>query len=145
MARRRSTITGDKETIAALRRLAALVAPAANEAGKRSLEPTLAEAKANAPVRTGTLRRSLILRREKRSAKTRPVYKVGIAPKSKARRYAHIVEFGLGDREGAGFLTAAYESTREQAAEIWKRTFGPAIEKSAARVAARNAKKAARR
>ncbi len=151
MARRRSTITGDKATIANLRRLATLIAPAANEASKRALEPTLAAAKENVTERSGLLRRSLILRRLRDSAKTRPVYVVGVAPKSKARRYAHVVEFGrAANASGKGAmpaqrpLTRAYDATREGAVVIFNRIFGPAIEKSAARIAARNAKRAAK-
>lgn len=134
-------VQGVQTTIANLRKVAALVAPAANEASKRAMEPMLAEAKANAPVRSGRLKRDLVLRRAKDSPKTRPVYLIGVKPDSPARAYAHLIEFGLGPVKNATpFMTMAFETCRESALQIWGRTFGPALEKSAARIAARRAR-----
>jgi hypothetical protein len=142
-----SSVTGIAETKRAFAQLAALLAPAANEASKRSLEPTLALAKDLAPVDTGALKRSLIIRRVKSSPKTKPVYLVRPNPATTGKdgrrpsRYAAIVELGLGRMKRAEpFLTPAWEATKGAALQIFGRTFGPALEKSAARVAARRAR-----
>ena len=78
-------IEGAAETAQAMRKLAGLLAPALNESAKRALEPTLALAKDLAPRETGTLRRSLILRRLKASPKTSPEYVVGVNPKTRGK------------------------------------------------------------
>jgi hypothetical protein len=146
----KSRVTGVPETVRALRETARLVAPAANSASLHSLEPTLAAAKEGAPVRTGTLRRSLVIKRDQRSPKAKPIYRVGPSAKSPAVRYASVVEFGrmASDGEpavpGRRWMTAAYEATKAEVVERFGRLFGPALEKSAARIAARKAKKAAR-
>lgn len=147
-----SKVTGIAETKRALRQVAALVAPAANEACKRSLEPTLAVAKENVGAnskKSGTLQKALILKRVKDLPKTKPRYVVGVKPGSPARRYAHVDEFGRapnangkGGYKGKRSLTRAFEATKAGAVEIFGKTFGPALEKSAARIAARKAKAA---
>jgi hypothetical protein len=140
-------VQGVETTKAAMRKIAGLVAPAANEAGKRSLEPQLAVTKENAPSRSGRLKKDLILRRLRGTPKTRPVYAVGIRPGSTAIRYAHVLEWGraanasgAGGMVGTRYFTRAFDATKENAIRIWGKTFGPALEKSAARIAARNAK-----
>ena len=140
----RSPVSGVSETIRNLKQVASLVAPAANEASKRALEPTLAAAKDNVPKRLGLLKRSLILRRLKSSPKMAPVYVVTVKAGSRARRYAHVAEFGRapnadgkGAVRGSRAVTNAFESTKDAALKIWGATFGPALEKSAARLAAR--------
>jgi hypothetical protein len=62
--------------------------------------------------------------------------------------YAHITEFGrmASDGEpavpGRRWMTAAYEATKAEVVERFGQLFGPALERSAARIAARKAKKA---
>jgi hypothetical protein len=146
----KSRVTGVPETVRALRETARLVAPAANSASLHSLEPTLAAAKESAPVRTGTLRRSLVIKRDPRSPKAKPVYRVGPSAKSPAVHYAHITEFGrmASDGEpavpGKRWMTAAYEATKAEVVERFGQLFGPALERSAARIAAQKAKRAAK-
>src|SRR5690606_12925130 len=107
--------------------------------------------KDNAPHRSGRLQKDLILRRLKGTPKAKPIFGVGIKPGSPAIRYAHVVEFGraagadgAGGRKGARYMSRAFDSTKAGALQIWARTFGPALEKSAARLAARQARRAAR-
>jgi HK97 gp10 family phage protein len=146
----KSRVTGAPETIKAMREVARYVAPAANSASKHSLEPTLDAAKEGAPVRTGTLRRSLTIKRDRESSKSKPRYFVGPDSKSPAVRYAHITEFGRmasGDKPalpGRRWMTAAFEVTKEEVARRFGVLIGPALEKQAARVAAQKAKRARR-
>jgi len=147
MARRRGGVTGVKETAAAMRRLASLVAGPGNQAAKRTLAPTLEAARRFVPVDDGELRDSLQVRRVKGSPKLRPKYVVAPDPASPARSRAHIAEFGReageqggrfkGTRHpghpGTAFMTKAFESTRLEAVKIFGREFGPALEKQVAR------------
>ena len=140
----RSGVYGGTETAQAMRKLAALVARPANGALRASLAPTLAAAQRGAPVDTGTLRRSLVIRRVRRSPKTKPSYVVGPDPKVRGPngrrpvRYAHLVEFGLGPvKRARRFLTSAYEMTKEEVVKIFGAEFGPRLEENARRIAAR--------
>lgn len=151
MAPRR--VTGASETAKAFRELARLVAGPGNQACKRSLAPTLAAAQAGAPVETGTLRKSLTIKRDGGSPKTRPRYLVGPSSGTKGKdgrrpvKYAHLAEFGRrpnadgsGGHSGTRFLTRAYEATKSQVVENFGREFGPAVEAQAAKLAAKKAK-----
>ena len=151
-------VTGASEATRAMRELARLVGPAGNAACKRALEPTLAVAKQGVPEDTGTLKKSLIIKRDSQSPKTKPRYAVGPDAAAKGKdgrrpvRYAHLAEFGraanangTGGMLGSRFLTKAYEATKEQVVTIFGREIGPAIEKQAARIAVQKAKRAARR
>ena len=99
--------------------------------------------------RTGLLKKSLILKRVKGSPKTKPRYVIGVKPGSRAVAYAAADEFGRapnangkGGYKGKRNLTRAFEATKQGAVAIFGKTFGPALEKSAARIAARKAKRA---
>jgi HK97 gp10 family phage protein len=144
----RSRVTGYRETIAAFRELARYVAIPANEASRYALAPTLAAAKANAPKRSGLLRRSLTIRRSTRGSKLKPRHYVGpdnsvVGPKGeKPIKYAHIDEFGRapnkdgkGRVQGTRFLTRAYEETKELVVKRFGERMGPAIEARAAKLA----------
>lgn len=155
----KSRVTGGRETAAAMRQLAGLVAGPANSASKHALEPTLGAAaenlKADGSIRSGLLLRSLLIKRQ-RSPKTKPIYRVGPDAASDARRYAHLVEFGtlphlVGGRFAGAqhpgtkptrFMTRAFESTREEVVRRFGALIGPAIEKQAARLAKRAQKRA---
>jgi hypothetical protein len=106
-------------------------------------------------IATGELLKGLIVKRM-RSPATRPQYRVGVDPDSPARSQAHLLEFDTAPHINAGkfagsqhpgtkgtrFMTRAYEATKQEAVAIFGRVFGPAVEKQAARLAARAAKKA---
>ena len=152
-------VRGHTEAAAAFRRLANQLAAPGNQAGKRSLEPTLAAAKDNlqqdGSIESGELLRAITIRRQKSSA-IRPKYAVGADPKSKAGPRAHLLEFDTAPHKNAGaragtdhpgtkgtrFMTRAFEATKQQVVELWAKEIGPAIERQAARLAARAAKKA---
>jgi HK97 gp10 family phage protein len=141
----KSRVTGVPEMKKAMREVARFAAAAANSASKHALEPTLEAARSNAPVRTGRLRQSLVIKRDPESAKSRPRYLVGPDSKSPAVRYAHLTEFEAeGGRPPLRWMTRAFEATKEEVARRFGTLIGPALEKQAARVAAQRAKKAGR-
>ncbi len=141
---KRSTVTGGKAVVKALRHVVPGLAVPLNEASRKALAPMLSTARANAPRRTGALAKSLAIKRAK-SAKARPVHLVGprkdyVGPSGeKPVRYAHLAEFGSvprfnGKRMDRGtppqpFLTPAFEATKNLVLEIFGREIGPAIER----------------
>ncbi|HWJ72917.1 MAG TPA: hypothetical protein VNX29_07110 [Kaistia sp.] len=155
----KSRISGGPEVTANMRQLANLVAGPGNSASKRALEPTLTEAKRNlqadGSVRTGQLLRDLIIKRQ-RSPKTKPLYRVGAGGDSTS--IAHLVEFPVkahivggifaGAKHpgtpGTRFMTRAYDATKAEVVARWAAEIGPAIQKQAAVLARRAAKKAAK-
>jgi HK97 gp10 family phage protein len=140
-----SGVTGVPETIKAMREVARFTSAAANSASKHSLEPTFEAARSNAPVRTGRLKRSLVIKRDPESAKSRPRYFVGPRSDSPAARYAHLTEFfSERGRPPLRWMTRAFEATKEEVARRFGELIGPALEKQAARVAAQRARKAGR-
>jgi hypothetical protein len=132
----RTGVTGAKDTARAFRELARYVATPSNEACRYALGPTLSEARKNAPKKTGELRRSLAIRRDPESPKSRPRFLVGPRRGSPAVRYAHLVEF-FNDGPGKGFFTAAFEATKDLVVRRFNERIGPAIEKRAAKLAAK--------
>lgn len=140
----RSRVIGDRETAANLRALSRFVSTPASEASRFALAPTLSEAKANAPVRTGGLRKSLVIRKDERAPKATPTYRVGPRRDSPAARFAHVLEFGrapnadgTGGLPGLRWLTAAFESTKDTVVKRFGERFGPGVEKHAAKLAAK--------
>lgn len=136
----RSRVTGHRETAANLRALARYSPTPVSEASRKALAPTLAEARANAPVDTGALRKSLVVRKA-RSPRDQPQHMVGPRRGSDPVRYAHLTEFGRapgadgsGGITGLRWLTAAFESTKGEVVKLFGQSIGPAIEKLAAKV-----------
>jgi hypothetical protein len=140
----RSKVTGVAETRRAMRELARLVAAPLNQAGKRALEVTLAVAKENAPEDEGKLKKALIVKRKKDSPKTAPVYLLGLKPGSTRTSAAVVTEFGRapnedgsGEIRGTHWMGNAFRDTKDEVIRVWSATFGPALEASAKRIAAR--------
>jgi HK97 gp10 family phage protein len=140
-------VHGVRQTKLNLRELGQYVSTPANAAARKALRPTLAEAKSNAPKKSGLLRKSLTIKKS-RSQKARPKFRVGPDAATegpngeKPIKYAHITEFGRapnkggkGGMKGTRWLTRAYESTRDGVSAIFGAEIGPAIEKHAARLA----------
>lgn len=149
---KRSTMTGGAATARVLRQIVPGLAVPLNEASRKAMKPMLAAAKANAPKDTGALRRSLTVKR-RRSPKDKPVHVVGPRKDATGKdgrkpvKYAHIVEWGRaagkdgkGAMAGTRFLTRAFESTSEQVLRLFGAEIGPAIERRAAKLAARGKK-----
>lgn len=140
-------LSGVRQTQMNLRELGQYVSTPANAAARKALRPTLAEAKANAPVRFGFLKKALTIKKG-RSPKARPKFRVG--PDAAAEgpngekpvRYAHLSEWGRapnkngkGGYKGTRWLTRAYQSTRDGVSAIFGAEIGPAMEKRAAQLA----------
>lgn len=149
-------VRGARETARALRGLAQYVSTPLTTASRFALRPALTKAKQN--VRsipfdegTGTLARSLTIKKRKGGSKLNPVTQVG--PDSSVKvttefgvrrpvKYAHILEFGS---VGPGahvvhptpFLTPAYLDTRDQVVKRFGERIGPEMEKRAAKLRAK--------
>ena len=109
-----------------------------NEASRKALRPLVAATKANAPVDSGDLKRTIGIRRV-RSPKIRPVHVV--AP---SVRYAHIPEFGRapnadgnGEIIGQRFMTRAFEATSAAVLKALELEIPEAIRRRVAKIAAK--------
>ena len=87
----------------------------------KAAQPIVAEAKRQAPVKTGTLRDSI-------TASTRIKNKTGSA------EFASAMKAGLGKAAARSALLAAWDSTKDQALSIIKAELGSEIIKAARRV-----------
>ncbi len=140
MARR---VTGDRETARAFRQLAKFVSVPTNSASRFALRPMLAEAKRNAPKRSGLLKKSLGIKRDTRSPKLRPVHWIGPLARFKdVFRYAHLTNFGHLNRDGSvtvgtRWMDRAFEATKDEVVRRFGDRIGTELEKRAARVRAK--------
>ena len=116
----------------------------------KATTPILRKAKALAPRESGLLRRSL-KKKVITNTKTDAVTVMIGADKSvtgtykgktrKPSRYLHLVELGRGGPHPAAprpFLRPAYESTKNEAVEIYKKELKGAIEKRTAKLTRKN-------
>ncbi len=147
-----SRVTGYRESASALRELTNFAATPANEASRFALRPVVYEArkqlKAMGAVKTGTLCKSLTIKRDPDSPRSRPRHVVGPDSKSPSVRYAHLVELGTAPHKNEGifagtdhpgtapkpFLRAAYEATKTAVVARFGERLGTAMEKRAARL-----------
>jgi HK97 gp10 family phage protein len=151
-------VSGARQTSANLRALAKQVSVPLNASSRFALQPTLKAARQNVlrlPLKetTGTLARSLTIKRNPRSSKVNPMHRVGPDAgieretrfgKRKPVKYAHLVEFGtaghmIGNRFHPGtrpqpFLEPAYFSTRDEVVKRFGGRIGPEMEKRAAKL-----------
>ncbi len=139
---RKSTVTGGRDVAKRLRQVVPGLAVPLNEASRKALAPMLRMARATAPKDNGLLRKSLIIKRARRSSKMRPVHLVGAT--GIAVHYAHLAEFGRapgadgsGGSEGSRFLTKAFDATAAQALKILGLELPAAIERRVQKLAAK--------
>lgn len=153
-------VRGDREVARALRELARQVSVPLNAASRFALQPTLTKARTNVqamPVneKTGTLAKSLTIKRKAKSSKLNPVHQVG--PDAGAGRltrfgfrkpvkYAHLLEFGTAPHfqpkrgimhpgtRPRPFLTPAFFQTRDDVVKRFGKKIGPEMEKRAAKL-----------
>ncbi len=129
-----------------------------NQAGREALRVTLAEARRTAPVDDGDLKKALAIRRDdQNSTPLNPKFKLGVRSDYRGVagrrpiRYAHLVEFGVmphtlhGGAQHPGtsprpFMRQAFEATKKEVINRVGRYLGPAIERRAARLAAKKAR-----
>lgn len=119
------TIHGDKEVIKALDELSyAVEKRLVNAAGTAALKPVVADMRATCPANTGNLRKSLGVKKIKRTPRGRIVLSAGprqgydwIDEKTgethKPFKYAVPLEYGHKGAPPAGFMRAAYNKHRE--------------------------------
>lgn len=151
----RSRVTGVRETSNALGDLGRYIIVPTNQASRYALQPTLRQAKANAPRDKGVLKKSLVVRQDPNAPRAKPRHVVGPSKsvKERGRRpawTAHLVEFGTAPHaqrgwfgrliwhpgiRGTRFLTRAFEATKDQVAKRFGEKIGPAIEARAAKIA----------
>jgi HK97 gp10 family phage protein len=126
-------------------------------AQRTALAPVLRDSKANlsanGSVVTGKLRKLMTIRQDRSAKPGKPTAVVGPAATDPAYRSGHLVEFGTAPHfqpelnrmhPGAAakpFLRPAFEKNRDQVIERFGAAIGPAIEKRAARLAAKGQKK----
>jgi HK97 gp10 family phage protein len=142
-------MTGAKAMSNALNRIAPALNAPINAALRKALRPMLAQAKAN--TKHKRIRKALAVRRDPQARADRPTYTVGGNPKNPDYRLLHLSEFGtkphkIGDWMHPGakaepFLRPAFEEKKDETIKILGEEIGPAIEKQAAKVAAKRAKK----
>lgn len=116
---------------------------------RKSLEPILTAAKANAPVATGRLRDSMVIssqlkRSQKRSSASSRGITMYVGPgadgKVRSAPHAHLVEFGTARQPPHAYMRPAFDANKNLVIEIQQRELHPEIQKAWARLV----KKAAR-
>lgn len=125
----KSSVTGAagiRKEFKRLGRSDVLTAPI-NSASRFALGPVLSAARRNAPVASGLLKKSLVIRQDKRARKDSPRWLVGAS--GIARRYAHLAEFGRVGESGSRFLTRSFEETKETAVARFGPRFWEALAK----------------
>jgi HK97 gp10 family phage protein len=120
---------------------------------RKSLEPILTAAKANAPVATGRLRESMVIssqlkrsQRGRRETRTGVTMYVGSGATGKVRHapHAHLVEFGTAHRSPKPYMRPAFDANKEKVVEIQRQELGTEIAKAWDRLVKKAAKRAAR-
>lgn len=112
------------------------------EAARKAATPMLQAARAKAPVRTGTLKKSLAVKvktfkRGKDStvmAIIGPDRNVVSEAGDKPVKYAHLVELGTQHSAAKPFLRPAFDETKDQSIKVYADSLKPAIERVARRV-----------
>lgn len=152
----RSRMTGARDIANSLNQIGRGLNQPINAASRKALRPMLNQAKANLKangnVESGEFLKLLTIKRDPKSRADRPTHMVGPdAKKSPGYRKGHLIEFGtaphwIGNRFHRGarafpFLRPAFEATKDVVIQILGREIGPELEKQAARVAKKAAKK----
>jgi HK97 gp10 family phage protein len=145
-------VSGDRAVRAAFREMAKAVARPVDEASRFALKPILAAAKAN--TKHASVKKALVLKKGK-APKDRLTFNIGGDPRNPDYRLLHLLEFGTEPHENAGqfpgthhpgtaaqpFLTPAFQEHGAEAIKRFGERLGPAVEKQAARLAAKQGKK----
>lgn len=148
-----SKASGFKGAKRALRQLKSGLNVPVAAAQRTALAPVLSDARsnlsANGSVVTGKLKKLLTIKKDQTAKPSRPTMLVGPAATDPAYRSAHLVEFGTAPHfqpelnkmhPGAAakpFLRPSFEKNRDKVIERFGASIGPAIEKRAAKLAAK--------
>lgn len=146
---RKPGVYGAKGVSAAFREMAKLIGRPVDAASRKALRPILRAAKAN--TSHASVKRALVIKKDRRSRKTYPTHMVGGDPKNPDFRLLHLLEFGvephkIGNIDHPGhaaqpFLTPAFTAEGPNAIKIFGKEVGPETEKQAARLAKKYAGK----
>ena len=146
-------MTGAEDIIAALREVAPQAVTGMNNAARKALQPVLKQARANAPVDDGDLKKALTIKRDGKAPRRQSRFVVGPSAAytgkdgSKPVRYAHLTEFGRADgsRAGTRWMTRAWEQTQGGILDTLGKETWPEIEKAVESAAKRSVKRKASR
>lgn len=134
MAAGKLILQGDKELIAAMNALTpALEKKVLRTALRAGGKPILAQAKSNAPFKTGQTRRALKLRAMKRSRKNR----VGVIVQTKDgdykgdQFYASFIEYGTSKMAAKPFMRPAFDTKKNESLQIVTREIDAGLQKVA--------------
>lgn len=137
---RKAGVYGAKGVSAAFREMAKLIGRPVDAASRKALRPILKAAKAN--TSHASVKKALVLKKDRKAPKTMPTHLVGGDPKNPDYRLLHLLEFGvdphkIGNIDHPGhaaqpFATRAYEQHGAEAIRIFGREIGPEAEKHAA-------------
>lgn len=142
MMARKPGVYGAKGVSRAFREMSRIIGRPIDEASRHALRPVLAAAKKNTPH--ASVKKALVLKKDRNSRKTYPTHMVGGDPKNPDYRLLHLLEFGTDpspNRPGhpgtdpQPFLTPAFEAEGQNAIKRFGERLGPAVEKQAARLA----------
>ena len=141
---KRSTVSGGKAIAKRFRPITPGLTVPINLASRKAMRPMLNAAKANAPRRTGLLKRALIIKNRKGRTLVGPDKSVTGARGAKPVKYAHIDEFGRaprasgkGGQPGTRFLTRAFDATKDLVLRTFAAELGPAIDDRVKKLAAK--------
>lgn len=143
---RKPGVYGAKGVSAAFREMAKIIGRPVDEASRHALRPVLAAAKRNTPH--ASIKKALVLKKDRKAPKTRPTHVVGGRPGDDGTPLMHLQEFGvephkIGSIDHPGhaafpFLTPAFTAEGANSIKRFGEKLGPSIEKQAARLAAKH-------
>lgn len=146
---KRSKMSGAKAMANAMNRTAPALNRPINAASRKALQPMLRQSKANTPHKS--VKKALVIRRDPNSRSDILTHVVGGNPKNPDYRLLHLLEFGTAPHMIKGwmhpgsrkqpFLRPAFEATKDQVIEVLGKEIGPELEKQAARMAKKKARK----
>lgn len=137
---KRAGVYGAKGVSAAFRELRRNITRPVDAAARKALRSILNAAKAN--TEHASVKKALVMKKDRKSPKTRPTHLVGGDPKNPDYRLLHLLEFGTDPHpvnhpgtDPQPFLTPAFEAEGQNAIKRFGERLGPAVEKQAARLA----------
>lgn len=140
MMARKPGVYGAKGVSRAFREMSKIIGRPIDEASRHALRPVLAAAKKNTPH--ASVKKALVLKKDRKSRKTYPTHMVGGDPKNPDYRLLHLLEFGTDPHpvnhpgtDPQPFLTPAFHAEGPNAIKRFGERLGPAVEKQAARLA----------
>lgn len=146
---KKSGVFGSAEVRRSFRAMANLYLTPVNQASRFALQPILKAAKQNI-TDDPELSQSLVIKKDSRSPKAKPMHVVGPDANSPAVRRAHFKEFGTEPHTINGhlhpgepprpFLTPAFEQHASEAVKRFGAKMGTALENQAAKLARKQGK-----